>query len=137
MRLQSLSKAEELTPRAKYRFFHELGKEGIDLILLALSNALASERVDLYSFLSSDQLADNLIRMKELGGELLRYYHGEFMRANRKPLLDGKEVMEALGISPGKAVGSLLKRLREEEMAGRVQTREEALKFLKNIDRSG
>jgi poly(A) polymerase len=135
MRIHSLSRAKEITPRAKYRFFQDLGKEGIDLVILALSNAIASKRIEFSLALSSDP-PDDLLKIKELGAELLRYYYGEFTQRAQKPLLDGKEIMEAFGVLQGKTIGRLLEKLREAEIAGKVQTKEEALKFLKNIDRS-
>ncbi len=135
MRIHSLSRAKEITPRAKYRFFQDLGKEGIDLVFLALSNALASKSTEFPLSLSSG-LPDDFLKIKEVGAELLRYYYGEFTQKPQKPLLDGKEIMETLGVPQGKAIGVLLDRLREAEVAGKVQTREEALKFLKNIDTS-
>ena len=71
--------------------------------------------------------------MKSFCGIIMR----NFRQKPPRPLLDGKEIMEALGIPQGEEVGRLLDRLREAEISGKVQTREEALKFLKNIDRSG
>jgi poly(A) polymerase len=135
MRLRSLSRGKEITPRAKYRFFHDLGKEGIESVLLALSNAMASKAAEFHWPLPADSPPD-LLRIKEAGEELLRYYWGEFTQKRPKPLLNGREVMEALKIPRGKAVGGLLRKLREAEAAGRIQTREEALEFLKNIDKS-
>jgi poly(A) polymerase len=136
MRVPSLCRGNEPTPRAKYRFFHDLGEEGIESVLLALSNAMASQGADLQWLFPPDSPPD-LLRIKEGGEELLRYYWGEFTPKRPKPLLDGKDVMETLGIPRGRAVGRLLGELREAEAAGRIQTREEALEFLKNIDSSG
>ncbi|HYB22062.1 MAG TPA: HD domain-containing protein [Thermodesulfobacteriota bacterium] len=134
MRIQSLFKVKEVTPRAKYRLFHDLGKEGIDLVFLALSSLLGSEKPEYSWPLSASQPGDRL-RVEEIGGGVLEYYFQEFTQRVQKPLLDGKEIMEALGIPQGKGVGALLERLREAEFAGKVQTREEALKYLKTIDR--
>lgn len=46
------------------------------------------------------------------------------------PLLSGREVMEALHLSPGPAVGKYLGLLREEQLSGRLSSREEAMAFL-------
>jgi poly(A) polymerase len=135
MRIPSLAKAEEVTSRAKYRLFRDLGKEGIEAIFLALSDGLASKPVRLGGSLSQDLPAD-LRKIKEVAEELLRYYYEEFSPNTPRPLLDGKEIMEALGLPPGEEVGRLLDRLREAEISGKVRTREEALGFLKNLDRS-
>ena len=45
--------------------------------------------------------------------------------------------MKALGISQGKVVGTLLNRVKEGEISGRIRTKEDALEFLKNIDKLG
>jgi len=135
MRILSLSKIEEVTPRAKYRFFRDLGKEGIDTIFLALADGLAARKIPLEE-LFFQKLPNDLKRIKEVADELLRYYYEEFSKNPPKPLLDGKEIMEILGLPQGEAVGSLLAQLREAEATGKVQTREEAWEFLKNLDRS-
>ena len=135
MRILSLAKAEEVTSRAKYRFFRDLGKEGIETIFLALSDGMASKPVRLGRPLDPEPPAD-LRKIKEVAEELLRYYYEEFSPKPPRPLLDGKEIMEALGLPPGEEVGRLLDRLREAEISGKVRTREEALEFLKNLDRS-
>ena len=48
------------------------------------------------------------------------------------PLLDGNDVMEAMGLPPGPEVGKCLALLREEQLSGRLSTQEEALAFLKS-----
>jgi tRNA nucleotidyltransferase/poly(A) polymerase len=135
MRVLSLSKVKEVTSRARYRFFRDLGKEGIDMALLGLADGLASRKLRFDEFLE-ESLTQDFRRIKEVAGELIRYYFEEFSQKPPAPLLDGREIMEALGLPEGRAVGSLLARLREAEMGGMVGTREEALDFLKNIDRS-
>lgn len=133
MRLLSLSQTKEVTPRAKYRFFRDLGKEGVEAVFLALADRLAARRLSLRWPLAQD-LPEDLRRIKEVAGELLRYYFEEFSRKPPKPLLDGREIMKVLGLPQSKEVGILLAQLREAEISGRVQTKQEALEFLKNID---
>ncbi|MBI5966924.1 MAG: CCA tRNA nucleotidyltransferase [Deltaproteobacteria bacterium] len=135
MRILSLSKIEEVTPRAKYRFFRDLGKEGIDAIFLALADGLASRKIPLERPLFP-QLPNDLKGIKEVADGLLRYYFEEFSKKMPQPLLDGKEIMEILGLPQGEVVGRLLAQLREAEATGKVQTREQAWEFLKNLDRS-
>ena len=135
MRLHSLRRVNEVTPRAKYRLFHDLGKEGVDLVLLRLSTALSRYSPEFKGALRSEVPGD-FPQALELARDLLGYYYGEFTGGAGSPLLDGKEIMAALGLPQGEAVGALLMKLREAEITGRVRTREEALDFLKNIDRS-
>jgi tRNA nucleotidyltransferase/poly(A) polymerase len=135
MRLLSLARTKKVTPRAQYRFFRDLGQEGIAASLLALADKLAAKKFDLHWPLGED-LPDDLARIKEVAEKLLRYYYEDFALKTQKPLLNGREIMEAFGIPQGKEVGNFLAKLREAEIAGLVHTREEALEFLKNIDRS-
>jgi len=135
MRILSLAKTKEVTSRAKYRFFRDLGKNGIDVIFLALANGLASTSITL-AWPLIQELPGDLKKIKEVAEELLRYYFEEFLPKPPRPLLDGREIMQALGIPSGEEVGRLLEQLREAEITGGVRTREEALEFLKNIDSS-
>lgn len=52
-----------------------------------------------------------------------------------KPLLRGDELAAALGLAPGPRLGELLERLVEAQYAGRVQTREQALAFARDLSR--
>jgi hypothetical protein len=45
------------------------------------------------------------------------------------PLVDGRDLIEALGVGEGPVVGYLIHAVREEQAAGSVRTREEALAF--------
>jgi poly(A) polymerase len=134
MRIQGLTKALELTNRAKYRFFQDLGREGIDLALLAFSNAMASSPSP-FRWPFPPGMSEETKKIKEITEVLLRYYFEEFARRPGKPLLTGKQIMESLGIPQGELVGWLLNKLREAEISGQVRTRREALQFLKNIDK--
>jgi poly(A) polymerase len=134
MRVSSLAKAPEVTARAKYRFFQDMGREGIDLAILSFANALASTSSQFRWPLPPD-MNEELKKIKRIAEELLGYYSKEFIRQSAQPLLDGKEVMEVLGIAQGKRVGVILQRLQEAEKSGKVSTKGEALQFLKNIDK--
>jgi len=134
MRIPSLVKAQEVTGRAKYRFFQDLGREGIDLAILAFSNALASSPFPLH-WPFPPGMGEEVKKFQNLTEVLLRYYFEEFTRRPGKPLLTGKQIMETLGIPQGELVGLLLNKLREAEISGQVRTRREALQFLKNIDK--
>lgn len=135
MRILSLSKTEAVTPRAKYRFFRDLGKEGIDAVFLALVDGLASKEHPLQWPLGEEMPGD-LKKIKEVADELLRYFFEDFSGKPAEPLLNGREIMEILGLPQGEQVGELLARLREAEMTGAVRTKAEALEFLKIIDSS-
>jgi len=61
--------------------------------------------------------------------ELKDFYKG--WRKFSKPLLDGREVMNLLGLKPSPLVGELLEKLVLAQLRGEVSTPQEAKKFLK------
>jgi poly(A) polymerase len=135
MRIQGLTKVQELTGRAKHRFFQDLGREGLDLAILSLANALALSAGELRWPLLSE-MNEKVNKIREIIDDLFRFYIDEFNQKSNQPLVDGEEIMKALGIPQGKVVGILLNKLKEAEISGRVRTKEDALQFLKNIDKS-
>ena len=135
MRIQGLAKVQELTGRAKYRFFQDLGREGLDLAILSLANALASSAVQ-FRWPLIAEMNEEAKKIKKITDDLLRFYTDEFNQKSTQDLVDGEEIMKALGIPQGKAVGALMSKLKEAEISGRVRTKEDALQFLKNIDKS-
>ncbi len=132
MRLRTLSRSPELTPRAKHRFFHDLGEEGIEMLILALADGFASAKIKLEWPLPA-ALPGEIQKIKATVSELLRYYHDDYSTQPKRPLLNGKEIMKGLGIAPGKEVGYLLGRLKEAEISGRVRTKKEALEYLRTL----
>jgi poly(A) polymerase len=50
-----------------------------------------------------------------------------------KPLLTGEEIMKKLNLEPGPIVGWIMNRLEEEQLAGEIKTRKEAINWLKSI----
>ena len=47
-----------------------------------------------------------------------------------KPIISGIDVMKTLGIPSGPKIGEILELLREEQLAGKIKTRRQALVFL-------
>ncbi|MCX5905768.1 MAG: HD domain-containing protein [Deltaproteobacteria bacterium] len=134
MRILSLSRVEELSPRAKYRFSKDLGREEVDAIFLALADGLAMKAV-CFSKTLLGQFPPYVVKLKEIAEELLKYYFEEFTVKKEKPLLSGEDIIAAFQIPQGKDVGRILAKLHEAEREGIVHSREEALEYLKNIDK--
>jgi len=130
MRILSLSRTPVVTPRAKYRFFRDLEKEGIAAVLLALADAFGSKEM-VFHWPLEPELPGDLAKVKEVADELLRYYHENFSPKRHKDLLNGDEIMKILGLTPGREVGIILAQIREAETAGLVRTKKEALEFIK------
>jgi putative nucleotidyltransferase with HDIG domain len=122
LRPMHLGQVPELTRRARYRFFRDLGDEARDLLLLALADAAAvrgDSPLDVWRGAAG-----------KLVGDLLGGWEEDRARATVAPLLRGDDVMVAFGLSPGPEVGRLLALAREAQDLARVGTREEALAHL-------
>jgi hypothetical protein len=65
--------------------------------------------------------------------ELMAGHADEARAIMARSLLDGREVMQALGLGPGPEVGRLLALLREAQAVGAVSTREAALAYLRRL----
>jgi putative nucleotidyltransferase with HDIG domain len=116
-----LAAAGRVTPRARYRFFRDLGEDTRDLLLLNLVDAAAVTGVSPLAIWRGASLVRDLLRGWE-----------ETARAGAEaaPLVRGEDVMARFGIAPGPEVGRLLERAREAQSLGLVSTREEALAYL-------
>lgn len=116
--------AEGQTPSRKaiYRFFRDAGAAGIDLILLALA--------DLRGTRANELTIDTWTVYLDIARTLLENYWEKPEEIISPPrLLDGRDLMKELNLQPGRMVGQLLEAIRENQAAGKIETREQALAF--------
>lgn len=126
LRLMHLAQAGEVTRRARYRFYRDLGPDTRDLLLLSLVDAAAVTGASPLGVWRRAGLVRDL-----LGG----WREAESVAA-APPLLRGQDVMARFDLAPGPAVGHLLARAREAQDLGLVRTREEALAYLDSSERA-
>ena len=129
LRPMHLAQAGEISRRARFRFFRDLGDEASDLLLLTLADAAALTGGSPLAVWAGEGGA--VVRTLMAGAET------EAAAAGAPPLLRGEEVMAAFRLAPGPAVGRLLARAREAQALGLVATREEALDYLRREPDSG
>jgi putative nucleotidyltransferase with HDIG domain len=116
--------------RAAYRFFRDTGEAGVDVLLLSLTDHLATHGPDLNP--------DRWARRLELTRALLHeYFHRREATVNPPALITGHDVMDLLGAPPGRRVGRVLEAVREAQAAGEVRTREEALALARALADEG
>jgi poly(A) polymerase len=121
MRVLNLLIARTVTQRAKYRFFHDLEEMGMDVLVLSLADAQATDG-------AVTTQGDKGVR--SLVSCFIEYYFNEYKRASPKPLISGSDIMSLFHIPEGKKVGELLDLLREAETQGEITTKEEAIALL-------
>lgn len=116
------SQGADLSRRAVFRFFRATKVNGIDICLLALADHLAT-----YNGPGSRDQWETLQRL------VITLFHYYFERAEEtvapKPLLNGRDLIQQLGLDPGPEIGRILHILEENQAAGVINTREEALQF--------
>ncbi|MEJ5240631.1 MAG: HD domain-containing protein [Anaerolineales bacterium] len=108
--------------RTVYRFFRDSGDAGIDLTLLALADLRAT-----YGHTLTQQIWSAALDVCRYLLEQRLEHAKEAVHPPR--LLDGNELMQALGLTPGPQIGELLEAIREAQACGEVRDREEALEF--------
>ena len=123
LRPVQMANGELPTQRAIYRYFRDTGEVGIDILLLALADYLASR--------------GPLVSMEEWKEHcrLINYILTEHDRQQAKilpaKLIDGNDIMNTFDLVPGPLVGRLLAMVNEAHASGELSTREEALALVR------
>ncbi len=127
MRPQQLADAESgVTRRAAYRYFRDTREAGVDVVLLALADHIATHGPDVQP--------ERWARRIEAASKLLAEYWTRLAKDVAPTLLvSGDDLMAELGLPPGKRIGELLEAIREAQAAGEVGTREDALRLAKSL----
>ncbi|MBE9504658.1 MAG: HD domain-containing protein, partial [Proteobacteria bacterium] len=118
MRVLHLSKVDSITKRAMDRFVRDCGDETLEILLLALADTWATRDERKLEYTDVERTIERLLE---------RYFESKGEEVPQ--FLTGRDVMDLLGIEEGTEVGKYLDQLREEELAGRVDSREDAEKF--------
>jgi len=125
MRPQQLADAG-LTRRAAYRYFRDTRQVGVDVLLLALADHVATHGPDVQP--------DRWARRINTAAALLDEYWTRLAdKVAPPPLVSGRDLMTELGLPQGPRLGQLLEAIREAQAAGEIATREEALILARNL----
>jgi len=117
------------TPRAIYRYFRDTGEAGIDILFLSLADHLATRgnKLDMAQWQGHASIVEHV---------LTRHFEEENLTAPPK-LIDGHDLIKSFNLSPGPAIGELLEAVREAQAAGEINTRQQALDYVKHIVNGG
>ncbi len=111
--------------KAIYRFFRDSGEAGVDLVLLGLADVRAT-RVHALTI----EVWNSYLDVARI---LLESYWERPQEIISPPrLMDGTELMKELNLKPGPVVGQLLEAIRENQAAGKIENREQALAFARD-----
>jgi len=125
LRPTQMSHEELPSRRAIYRYFRDAGEAGIDILFLSLADHLASrgQYLDLAQWQEHAQLVAYV---------LAQHFEAESLTVPAK-LIDGHDLMDKFGLSPGPKVGEILEAVRETQAAGEVTTQEEAFAYIEHL----
>lgn len=117
----------DVTEKAVMKFYRKMDGYVIDVIILAMADRLSA----LGEKITEKIVSDNINALTNLLNNYLE------LRKDIKPLeklLDGHEIMEILQINQGPQLGEIVKALNEAQISGIVNTKHEAVEFVKKLN---
>ena len=109
--------------RAIYRYFRDAGEAGIDILFLSMADHLATRglQLNMAHWQEHSQIVDYI---------LTQHFEQEALVVPPK-LVDGHDLIDIFGMSPGPKIGEFLEQVREAQASGELATREEALSYIR------
>ena len=118
--------SEDASEKARWRFYRKMQDETIDVIAVAYADRLSA---------LGPEITEEVVNLNINGLKtLLEGYFVEKSKLGPLPkLLDGKEIMEILNLAPSVELGLIIKQLKEAQISSEVNTKEEAVAFIKQF----
>ena len=123
LRPGQMSHDELPSSRAIYRYFRDTGEAGIDVLFLSLADHLATRgpRLIMARWQEHAQMVEYVLAQ--------RFQEGGLVVPPK--LIDGHDLINVFGMSPGPKVGQLLEAVSEAQAVGELTTRQEALAYIR------
>jgi poly(A) polymerase len=123
MRPGQMSQQGLPTQRAIYRYFRDCGEAGIDILFLSLADHLATRgpNLDMAGWTEHARMVEYVLEK--------HFEQQELVEPTR--LVDGNDLINIFGLSPGPAIGEILEAVREAQASGELNDREEALDHIR------
>ena len=118
--------APDLNEKVKMRYLRKMGVDVIDNIYLAKADRLSAR---------GEAITEEIVKANLDGLDALLKFYLE-KRETLKPLpklLDGKEIMEIKGIKQSPDLGKIISALKEAQLNGEVNSKDEAIDFVKGL----
>ena len=116
----------DVNEKAYMRFYRKMENCVIDVIILAMADRLSARGEQV----TQEMVENNINALTRL---LNNYF---IVLETLKPLpklLDGNDIMELLQIKQSPELGDIINRLKEAQLSGEVNTKEEAINFVKQL----
>jgi poly(A) polymerase len=123
-----LAQEGKVSRRAIYRFFRDTAGGGYQAGVAITLHALADQRA---TYPSGQGQAEEQALLEIINNLIAAYFEQRDQVVDPPALLTGRDLMAELGLTQGRLIGLLLSRLKEAQATGQVQTKAEALAFIK------
>lgn len=105
-----------------HRFYRRLGDWAPDVLILAMADRLATQGPEVTQTDIDQALADCHY--------LMEGYPPFAKQTKTPPLVTGKDIMQALNLPPGPAIGQWVTTIREKQLLGELTTKQEVIQWL-------
>lgn len=112
------------TQKARFRFFKQLEADTLGVVMLSLADRQAGR---------SKEKEEETKSYFKFAGELLKTYIEDYQEFKANKLIDGHEIIKALGLKPGPRIGKILEYIETARIENKITTREEALEAAKQF----
>jgi putative nucleotidyltransferase with HDIG domain len=129
MRPGNLGHLPSLSDRAVYRFYRDLEGDAVGMLVVSLA--------DHFTYLSDKVIRARKDPVHRRMHEMLSRFFLRRETVHPPKIVDGRALMEKLGVEEGPLVGRLLNAVREAQAAGRVKSPEQALKLAEALLKDG
>ena len=123
MRPTQMSQEGMPTRRAIYRYFRDTGDAEIDILYLSLADHLAARGPSL----DPDGWREHTRVVEYV---LVQRFEQESI-AHPPKLVDGNDLIDIFGLTPGPELGRILEAVRETQAEGEIKTRQDALDYIR------
>jgi poly(A) polymerase len=120
-----LADSEHPTPRAKFRYFRDAGREALSVLLLSLADQRATKGP--LTTLKARKQHEKVVSL------LIKEYLKKGKEEKKKRLVNGNDIMKEFKLAPSKLIGKILSELEELQAIGKIKTKLEALKAAKRF----
>jgi len=120
-----LADNEDISARAKFRYFRDTGKEGVSTLLVSIADQRATR-----GLLTSDE---SRLRHEKVCFNLVRQYFKKQKEKKLPRLINGDELIERLKLTPSPLIGKILSEVEELQAIGKIKTKKQALEAARKL----
>jgi len=123
-----LADNEEISRRAKFRYFRDTQKEAASVLVISLADQRST-----CGLLTTRK---SRIQHEKMVSSLLKEYFRKQKEKKAPRLISGGDLIAKLKIPPSPLIGKILSEIEELQAIGKIKNKQEALKFAEKVSKS-